>query len=256
VHALARLGDRRMSCGTFFLRNRPQLQLICRLADRRAKARSVRIVVLGCSIGADVYSIRWSMTAKQPDLRVDLQAVDISDQILEVGREGVYSLGVSELVQTPIFERVTEDEMRALFDREGSSVRVKPWLKEGVRWRVADVSDPRIVDVVGSQDLVVANDFLCHMGPTQAEACLRNVARLVDDGGYLIVSGVDLDVRTKVAIDLGWTPVRDSTEEIHDGDPVLRRGWPWGYWGLEPLDKTRPDWDVRYASVFQIGAMK
>ena len=255
MHRLARLrGDRRMSRGTFFLRNRPQLRLLGRLADAGAKERVVRMAVLGCSLGADVYSIRWTIGSMYPDLRVEIQAVDISAEILEVAREGAYSLGVSEVAKTPILERVTDDEMHGMFDKAGDRVRVKAWLREDIRWRIGDAGDQGLVEALGHQDVVVANDFLCHMEPAEAEACLRNLARLVDAGGYLVVSGIDLDVRTKIATDLGWTPVRDSLEEIHDGDPVLRWGWPWGYWGLEPLDKSRPDWIVRYASVFQLGS--
>ena len=41
-------------------------------------------------------------------------------------------------------------------------------------------------------------------------------------GGYLFVSGVGLDVRTKVALDLGWEPVMELIAEIHDGDPSVR----------------------------------
>ena len=72
-------------------------------------------------------------------------------------------------------------------------------------------------------------------------------------GGYLFVSGVDLDVRSKVARESGWTPVRDSLEAVHDGDHSLRADWPCKYWGLEPLDATKPDWMLRYASAFQVG---
>ena len=254
LHALARRGERRMRLGTFFLRNRPQLELICRLAGRRATARALRVAVLGCSVGAEVYSIRWSLASVYPDLKVELCAVDISQEIIEFARRGVYSLGVSEEVDTPILERLTEDEIQSLFDREAGQLRIKSWLREGLRWAVGDAGDPHLVDVLGRQDLVIANDFLCHMEPAQAEACLRNLVGLVDPGGHLVVSGVDLDVRTRVATDLGWKPVRDSIEDVHEGDPVLRSGWPWGYWGLEPLDKSRADWNLRYASIFEVGA--
>ncbi len=57
--------------------------------------------------------------------------------------------------------------------------------------------------------MVVASNFLCHMAPADAEQYLGNITRLVSPGGYLFVSGVDLDVRTKVAFDLGWEPVRE-----------------------------------------------
>ena len=98
----------------------------------------------------------------------------------------------------------------------------------------------------------MANRFLCHMHPGDAEACLRNLAQLVKRGGYLFVSGVDLAVRSKIASECGWRPVVDLIEEVHEGDQSMRHGWPLEYWGLEPLDRSRKDWKVRYASVFKI----
>ena len=136
---------------------------------------------------------------------------------------------------------------------EGDQVRVKPWLKEGISWLRGDAGDPDLVGVLGPQDIVVANRFLCHMEPAAAERCLCNLARLVKPGGYLFVSGIDLDVRTRVAWSMGWKPVTDLMREIHEGDVSLRRGWPLEYWGLEPFCKNRSDWRIRYASVFQIG---
>jgi hypothetical protein len=105
---------------------------------------------------------------------------------------------------------------------------------------------------LGPQDIVVANNFLCHMEPPAAESCLRNIAGLLDRGGYLFVSGVDLDVRTKVAHELGWGPIPVLLKQIHDGDPLVRKDWPWRWWGLEPLNHNRDDWRTRYAAVFQI----
>jgi hypothetical protein len=64
-----------------------------------------------------------------------------------------------------------------------------------------------------------------------AKRCLRNFAQLTSPGGYLFVSGVDLDVRTNVAIDLEWEPVPELMAEIHDGDPLVRADWPWHWWG-------------------------
>jgi hypothetical protein len=40
--------------------------------------------------------------------------------------------------------------------------------------------------------------------------------------------------------------------EIHDGDPTLRADWPWGWWSLEPFDRRRRDWRMRYATAFRI----
>jgi SAM-dependent methyltransferase len=199
--------------------------------------------------------------------------LDISKPILEFAEAGVYSLrshdGSDFLSPDPlalggdvatttsrdqlssIFERMSCGEMKAMFDREGDQVRVKPRLREGITWHLGDARDPGLVGAFGLQDIVVANRFLCHMHPKEAEECLRNLAQLVKPGGYLFVSGVDLDVRSKVARQLGWRPVTELINEIHEGDLSLRRDWPLEYWGLEPFDQKRTDWMMRYTSVFQ-----
>lgn len=255
LHTLVQLRSaRRQYHGTFFLRNRPELQLMCELSNQWRKSSALKMTVLACSNGAEVYSILWTVRSARPDLQVVVNAVDISSDILEVAKRGVYSLTTDELVCSPIFERLTPHEMQSMFDKDGSCFRIKSWIKDGIDWQLADAGDPQLSAHFGEQDIVVANRFLCHMRPQEAERCLRNIARLVKPGGYLFVSGVDLDVRTKVATELGWTPVRELLEEIHDGDSSLRRDWPWRYWGLEPLTKERSDWAVRYASVFQLNS--
>jgi hypothetical protein len=88
------------------------------------------------------------------------------------------------------------------------------------------------------------------MSSAEAEKCLRNIAGLVCPGGYLLVSGIDLNVRANVSRKLGWKPLQDLLEDIHEGDRSLRNDWPLQYWGLEPLDKGRHDWRVRYSAAF------
>ena len=255
LHTLVRLrAERQQYFGTFFLRNRPALELMRRLVRRKAHGSTLRIAVLGCSIGAEVYSILWTIRSAQPDLKVSLDAVDISQEILSFAEKGIYTPETSQFVSASIFERLTEAEKVEMFDWEGDQAKVKSWLREGIRWHLGDAADPELVNILEPQDMVVASNFLCHMARDDAEKCLGNIARLVSPGGYLFVSGVDLDVRTKVALDLGWEPVRELMAEIHDGDPSVRADWPWEWWGLEPLDRRRRDWQIRYAAAFRIAA--
>jgi len=255
LHLLVRLRTERTQYhGTFFLRNRPELELIRALSNQKAEGSTLRIAVLACSNGAEVYSILWTIRSARPDLKVIMHAIDISNEILEIAKAGVYSLGENALVNAPIFERLTKEEMSAMFEKEKDRVRIKRWITEGISWQLGDAGDPNLKERLGPQDIVVANKFLCHMAPPDAERCLRNLAHLVSPGGYLFVSGIDLDVRTKVAVDLGWTPILDLLEEIHNGDSSVRHDWPWKYWGLEPFDKKK-NWKFRYAAVFQLGRM-
>jgi chemotaxis methyl-accepting protein methylase len=274
LHGLIQLqATRNQSVGTFFFRNRPELKLLIHLLDRKPQGATLDLAVLACSKGAEVYSFCYAIRCARPDLKLSLRAVDISKDILEFAEAGVYSLGRPDGSKDPdsgfrfpdgnvskntyrdqpssIFERISSAEMEALFDHEENQVRVKQRFREGITWHLGDAGDPGLVGTVGLQDIVVANRFLCHMYPEQAGACLRILVRLVKPGGYLFVSGVDLGVRSKVAQEIGWRPVTEMINEIHEGDPSLRRDWPLQYWGLEPFDQSRIDWKMRYGSVFQ-----
>ena len=243
-----------MYLGTHFLRNRPALELMRRLVQTKDRGARLEIAVLGCSIGVEVYSILWTLRSSRPDLELVVQAVDISPEVLEIAELGVYSEEASEMVHCAIFHGLTEAEHTEMFDWDGQQARIRPWLRDGVTWRLGDASDPRLVTTLGAQDLVIANNFLCHMPARSAGQCLRNLAQLVRPDGFLFVTGVDLDVRTKVALDLGWEPIPELRAEIHDGDPLVRGDWPWHWWGLEPLDRQRTDWETRYSAVFRIAS--
>src|SRR4051794_37677899 len=58
---IRRRSTRNQFHGTYFLRNRPELKLICELINKRPTGSSVRLGVLGCSNGAEVYSILWAV---------------------------------------------------------------------------------------------------------------------------------------------------------------------------------------------------
>jgi SAM-dependent methyltransferase len=253
LHRLVRMeAIRGQMFATFFLRNRPQLELIKRLVSRRDEADALRIAVLGCSTGVEAYSVAWAIRSARPNLKLCLHAIDISRDAVEIGKRGVYSFTGSQWTNSDIFERMTDGEIEEFFERVNDEVMVKSWIKEGITWELGDVGDPEILDRLDQQDIVLANNFLCHMDPPMAERCLRNIARLVKPEGYLFVSGVDLDVRKRVADDLGWFPVEELLEDIHEGDRDLTRVWPLNYAGLEPLSKSRYEWKRRYAAAFQL----
>jgi chemotaxis methyl-accepting protein methylase len=259
------LANRRQNHSTFFFRNRAELELIRRLAAQASDGSSINIAVFACSKGAEVYSIAWTLKSSLPKLRINLLAIDISPQIVEFARKGVYSLQKrgsqddgterDQPLGYSSFKFMSASEINELFDRDGDLVRVKSWIKEGISWHCADAGDPELPSILGDHDIVVANRFLCHMEPAAAESILRNISRVLKPGGYLFVSGVDLDVRTRVATDMKWTSVTELMDEIHDGDPSIRDGWPFDYWAKEPIEAGRRDATVRYASAFKISAV-
>lgn len=271
-----RSANRSQHFATFFLRNRPELELLRRLVERLPPQGSLDITIVACSKGAEVYSKAWVIRSARPDISLQIRAIDISPEIISFARHGIYSLSFSDetdstsadavrqkvdISQIPSSDReswilrgVSREEIESIFDINGDKLSVKPWLREGITWLVSDANDPGLLASIGPQDMVVANNFLCHMTPSAAEKCLVNIGRLVKPGGFLFVAGIDLGVRTKVARLQGWAPVTELIREIHDGDDALRGGWPLQYWGVEPFDSKRAHWQLRYAAVFQVGA--
>ena len=253
LHSLTRMhADRGQVQHTAFLRNRAALQLIRRLTDRVSDGGVIKVAVLGCSTGAEAYSVAWAIRSFRPVLRLILNAVDISEQAVEIAKCGSYSIIDPKIGGIDILSHLTQTEFDQLFERIQDQAAVKSWIREGIKWSVGDASHPEIINTLGPQDIVIANNFLCHMEPTIAESTLRNIARLVRPRGYLFVSGIDLEIRTRLARELDWEPVQELLEDIHHGDPRMGAYWPFNYSSLEPLNKKRADWKIRYAQVFEL----
>jgi hypothetical protein len=230
---------------TRFLRNLPLLKVLQHLILQKPQASSLRLAVIGCSTGAELYSALWIIRSARPDLDVAAVGIDISGSVVEKARIGIYAYSDKEL------EYVLEETIDSLFVRDGDSVKVQEWIRAGVSWRVEDARNPQLLQALGPQDVVMANNFLIHMSDVEAEACLLNIIRLIRPGGYIFTYGINLDVKTRVVRTYGLVPIRFKIEEIHNADRSIY-SWPLDYWGLEPFDKSRPDWDVRYATVFQV----
>ena len=201
---------------------------------------------MACSTGAELYSILWALRNARPDLNILPTGIDLSESAIKKARAARYSPEDVEVRDLP------EERRSSLFDKTQAELHVKDFLTAGVEWIVEDVNDDGLRVRLGPQDIVAANNFLVFMKESDAVSCLRKVIQLVRPGGLFLCRGVDLDVRERVVQEFSLRPVALRIEELHDINPRERRGWPWEYWGLEPLDKTRPDWVRRYATVFQV----
>lgn len=231
---------------TRFFRNLPQLELLQDLVLETRRGGPVKIAVLGCSTGAELYSAVWMIRTARPELEVEALGVDISERCIQTAASGVYPLPDTEVAG------ISERSYERLFSRRGDTLRIQQWLREAIRWQVGDVCSSDLAAHFGLQDIVFANNFLFHMCAERAEGCLRNVARLVAPHGYLFVGGVDLDVRSRTARQLGLIPVTTRLEEIYTAEEGMLTAWPLHFWGLEPMDHRRQDWPARYTTVFRV----
>lgn len=238
---------------TFFLRNAPHFEVLRRRVLEWPRGSALRIAAIGCSSGAELYTTIWTVRRVRPDLQVSATGVDIDAPALEKARTGVFARHEHEFSRLPEeeFTRLCTPAPVALFNRDERSLRISDDILSVPSWVLYDALDPGLRHAIGQQDMVLANNILCHMYDREAEQCLRNIAGLMAPGGYLFMYGVDLDVKSRVASSLGLVPVRDMIEDVYLADWNALARWPFSYWGREPFDGTRPDWEMRYAAVYQ-----
>jgi chemotaxis protein methyltransferase CheR len=229
------------------LRNVALLEVLRDLAARKPVGADLRVASVGCSTGAELYSLLWFVRSARPDLRIAACGLDVSQTAITKADAGVFSESDEEL------SWLSETQVAALFDKEGGVLKVKSSLRQGVSWLVADAMDPALSQILEPQDFLLANNFLGPLQDKEAEKCLCNLSRLVKPGGYLVVFGLDLDFRTCWMKSRSYMPVSERIEEVHLGDRAML-DWPWTRCGVEPLEKTRADWVTRYAAVFQVPA--
>lgn len=238
---------------TFFLRNAPHFEVLKRCVLERPRGSALRIAAIGCSSGAELYTAIWAVRSAREDLQLSATGVDIDAPALAKARTGVFARHEHELSRLPDeeLERLCTPAPVALFDRKGEALRISDRIAAAPSWVLHDARDAKLRHAIGEQDVVFANNILCHMYDREAEQCLRNIAGLMAPGGYLFMYGVDLDVKSRVASSLGLVPVRDMIEDVYLADWNALARWPFSYWGREPFDGTRPDWEMRYAAVYQ-----
>jgi len=209
----------------------------------------LRIVVFGCSIGAEPYSIASIVRTRRPDVRVSIECFDIDADVIARARVGRYSR--EELTGA----HVTPDFIDRTFDTTGDGFTVKPEIAAGVSFAVGDVLDETLIDSLRGADVVVAQNFLYHLPRPVARSAFANLFALLKPRSALLVDGADLDMRTRLTDEAGLEPCVTELEKIH-AESRITRGyvWPRVYWSLEPFDSRRPDAVRRYATIFLSGA--
>jgi chemotaxis methyl-accepting protein methylase len=74
------------------MRNRAELELMRRIASKIDHGSKMDVAVFACSIGAEVYSIAWTLRSARPDLTISIHAIDISQEVVDTAEQGIYSL--------------------------------------------------------------------------------------------------------------------------------------------------------------------
>lgn len=243
--------DRTNSHFTGFLRLASQFEalvgpVIAHVDSTRLGSAPLRIAVLGCSNGAEAYTISSVLVRRQPGLSFRVYGYDIDPGC--VAKAGAARYEADEIYNNKI---IPEAFVEATFERHGTSYSVRPRIAEHVEFALADVLGAELRSKVGVADIVFAQNFLFHLKRNLAREALDNIFQLLRPGSALFIDGVDLDLRHRFVRARGLLPLEFKIEEIHDEARRARAvGWPYDYWGLEPFMTYRRNASARYATIF------
>ena len=211
-----------------------------------AEREPLRIVVFGCSNGAEPYSMASILASRRPDVPFHVTATDIDAGMIEKALSARY--GREEVTKNGF---VSEDFVASTFHPKGEDLEVRPEIRERITFQIADVLDAGLISRIEQADIVFAQNFLYHLSRPQARRAFAHLCSLLKPRAALFVDGMDIDLRHALTAKAGLRPLDYHIPEIH-GDATTLRGapWPWTYWGLEPLNTARKDWKQRYATIY------
>ena len=211
--------------------------------------RTLKIAVLGCSNGAEAYSIASAFRANRPEQDFSIRGSDINPEMIRKAQSAEYS--AEEIYCNKMMR---EEFVNQTFDRSGDQFVVKSECRAAVSFEVLNALDPMLAKKVGQSDIVFAQNFLFNLPRNTASDVFKNIMTLLKPRSALFVEGMDYDMRCWLTYRYGLKPLLYKLEEIHnDARSERAAGWPYRYWGLGPFPKSRFSWKRRYATIFLRG---
>ena len=184
---------------SFFRDNHPfdamQRHVLPELVQARAAERRLSIWCGASSSGQEPYSLTMllkDVLAAQPGWSASLLATDISTEMLDRTRAGVYSqLEVNRGLPVAMLVRH--------FDKVGTQWQVKPELRAMVKTRLVNLAVP--FPPLGTFDVVFLRNVLIYFDAATKRAVLQRVRQVLRPDGYLFLGGAETTLGIDDAFD-------------------------------------------------------
>ena len=189
---------------SFFFRDKAPFEhfrttIMPALIEARRATRSIRIWCAAASTGQEPYSLAMCLKEIEREIlgwRIEILATDISGEVLEKARQGIYS-------QFEVQRGLPIQLLVKHFARSGEFWQIAPELRAMVRYRqlnlLADFSQ------LGMFDLVFCRNVLIYFDAETKTDVLNRMARATASDGYLVLGAaetvVGLTDRFKMLVD-------------------------------------------------------
>jgi chemotaxis protein methyltransferase CheR len=206
---------------------------------------ALKVTVMGCSTGAEAYSIASILRKRHPDLTFTVYAYDIDKGCIDKAKSARYTQ--EEVLNNKI---ITSDFINDTFDKVDGYYVIKSDIRKHVHFDVADALNPNLREQIGTSDIIYAQQLFIHMKHKQAVKGFKNICRLLNPRAALFIAGMELDMLVNLTRGNNLIPCEYKVQEIHNEIGITEGGWPYVYWGLEPFMTFRKDWQRRYSTIF------
>jgi len=189
---------------TFFFRDRIPFDhlrdtILPVLIAARAREKRIRIWCSAAAAGQEPYSIAMLLQAMAPQLagfRVDILATDLSSEVIERAKAGVYS-------QFEVQRGLPIQLLVKHFSKNGEGWEIAPELRAMVQFRTLNLLHD--FSPLGQFDVVFCRNVLIYFDQPTKSAVLHRVARQMPDESYLILGAAE----TVVGLTDAFKPVPD-----------------------------------------------
>jgi chemotaxis protein methyltransferase CheR len=190
---------------TFFFRDKLPFDhfrdtIMPALVAARARDKRIRIWCTAASTGQEPYSLVMllkGMGAAISGYRIDILATDLSSEVLEKAKAGIYT-------QFEVQRGLPVQLLVKYFDQVGETWQIAPELRSMVQFRPINLLND--FSALGTFDVVFCRNVLIYFNQDTKTAVLDRIARQMPDDGYLVLGAAE----TVIGLTDAFKPLADK----------------------------------------------
>jgi chemotaxis protein methyltransferase CheR len=190
---------------TFFFRDKLPFDhfrdtIMPALIATRVREKRIRIWCTAASTGQEPYSLAMvlkGMGAAISGYRIDIVATDLSSEVLEKAKAGIYS-------QFEVQRGLPVQLLVKFFDQVGETWQLAPELRSMVQFRPINLLND--FSALGTFDVVFCRNVLIYFDQDSKTAVLDRIARQVPDDGFLVLGAAE----TVIGLTDAFKPLADK----------------------------------------------
>ena len=207
---------------TFFFRDKIPFEhfrntIMPTLLSARAREKRIRIWCTAASTGQEPYSLAMAiktMGSAIAGYRIDILATDLSSEVLEKAKSGIYS-------QFEVQRGLPVQLLVKFFDQIGDTWQLAPELRSMVQFRPLNLLND--FSALGNFDVVFCRNLLIYFDQENKISVLNRIARQMPEDGYLVLGAAE----TVIGLTEAFKPLADKRGLyiVNAGaQPVMRSG--------------------------------